>query len=88
MWAKGNRMWALEISSRSWREEDGNPAHYEHSKSKILGTGSRSLTLLVTQPQSSWAQAGLPRETSQGPSQHGTECVRLVTGRVLRATGA
>lgn len=44
---------------------------------KILGTGSRSLTLLVTQPQSSWTQAGLPREMSQGPSQHGTVYVWL-----------
>lgn len=81
-------MWALEISSRSWREKDGNLAHREHGKSKILVTGPRSLTLLMTQPQSSWTQAGLPREMSQGPSQHGTECVCLVIGRVLRATGA
>lgn len=53
---------------------------------KILGTGSRSLTLLVTQPQqldTGWAAQG----NEPGPLT-AWYSVCLVPGRVLRATGA
>lgn len=43
MWTEGNWMWALEIPSRSRREEGGDLASHESGKDKITGAGPKSL---------------------------------------------